>query len=115
MGHSRPHRKPNFDGKRFASSMKDAEIAALTIDGGLGYRGQPDLHIPRLTTVLDQLQRHHGLLMLDVKDGPNAHRIVAELAANWLGEVWLSCYSVADCRAVPSSLTTYGASGQAPT
>ena len=49
--------------------MTDGEIAKLTIDGGLGYRGQQGLAIPRLTDSLNALAEYSGLLLFDVKGG----------------------------------------------
>ena len=64
----------------------DLEMAALRINGGMGFdpaRQADLLPVPRLTDVLDQLQGYGGTLIVDCKDSrPGAHRDLALLLAS---------------------------------
>ncbi len=90
-------------------SQTDAQLAALTVDGGPGYRGQSDIHLVQLSSVLDELDRYEGKLIIDVKEpAPEAHAAIARMI---LGrpDTYVLCRSIAGAsavKAVDPSLTT---------
>ena len=45
-----------------------AELAALTIDGGSGYSVRKDVHLVRLSAVLQAFSNYDGKLVVDVKE-----------------------------------------------
>ena len=62
-------------------SHSDAELAALTIDGGPGYSGQKGVHLVRLSTVLQALGNYNGKLVMDVKENEAAsHAGIAKIS-----------------------------------
>jgi hypothetical protein len=73
-------------GTGLIQGMTDAELAALRIDGGMGYYPvtQPGMQpLPQLSEVLDALNGYTGTLIVDCKDArPGAHRALAEYLAS---------------------------------
>ena len=103
------------DGSGAIGSMTDDAVAALEIDGGLGYRGQDDLRVPSLTEVLDALSDYEGRILLDAKGDATEHAVLANLVVD-LGltdRVWICSYGVDETAAVRSAgaVTIYGSGG----
>jgi glycerophosphoryl diester phosphodiesterase len=90
-------------------SHSDAELAALTIDGGPGYSGQKGVHLVRLSAVLQALGNYNGKLVIDVKEFEAAsHAGIAKVLAG-RPDSYVLCRSVAGAsavKAVDENLTT---------
>lgn len=90
-------------------SYTDAELAALTIDGGPGYRGQPGVRLAQLSSVLNELSGYNGKLIIDVKEpAPEAHSAIAKIMQG-RPDSYVLCRSIPGAsavKAVDPGLTT---------
>jgi glycerophosphoryl diester phosphodiesterase len=99
------------DGIGDITRMRDTEIDALTITGGLGFTGQTGLHVPRLNDVLDALGGYDGVLLLDVKmPGVTDHAEIARLVKDRRLNALIACYTsdaAVAVKAVDAAIGTY--------
>ena len=95
-------------GSGAVAMMSDAEMETLRIED--------DLHVPRLTSVLDALEAYPGVLLIDAKGGTAEHAVLAQLIVSRgiADRVWIGCYSAESVLAVELidlALATYGPAG----
>lgn len=100
------------DGEGSIAELRDQQIDALTIDGGLGFAGQRGIGVPTLEEVLDGLAGYPGLILLDGKGGPGEHLALARLVTEreLAARAWIGCYGPEQAEAVRSvgPIVTYG-------
>jgi glycerophosphoryl diester phosphodiesterase len=89
------------DGTGDITKLTDTQIGAVTITGGLGYRGDGGVRIPTLEAVLNALADYDGILMLDVKmPGTQHHADIASLVLERSLNAEIATYTVEAAEAV---------------
>lgn len=99
------------DGSGVMDALSDAELSALTIDGGPTFQGQHGLRLPRLADALAGLADYRGKIMVDIKDpdpvasGDVARRLVEAGRPDAL-VICLSVGGASEVKAVDRRFTT---------
>jgi glycerophosphoryl diester phosphodiesterase len=89
------------DGTGAISELRDADIEATRIDGGIGFdpARHADLRVPRLEAVLDALHGYGGRVYVDVQHSPSG--AVDQVVAGLDGfDAAILCRTLADTRRV---------------